>query len=248
VTLARLIPAELTDSLPGRVRKRLSILCGILKEGDRVLDIGCGVGSYISNALGYLPVYVIAIDSDPRSIEYAGNRNQHSNVEYVVADGETFRSRCMFDVVICNHVLEHVIHPVPLLLNIERLLKPNGMFYLGIPNGFGCFEIENFVPRMLYRTRWGKRVIDRMRAGSVKDSLNTGNQHVQFFTAGRIRRLLEQTGWQVVGRINEEVLGGVVTDRTVLKVLVLERWNMDIAGTLPAMMANGWIFLCRRRN
>ena len=112
-----------------RVYKRLDVICGLLKEGNQVLDVGCGIGSYISNALGYLPVNVTAIDYDSRSIEYAKKLNKHKNVDFVVASAGSFKSNRKYDVIICNHVLEHTSTPLLDLMNMGKLLKDSGIFY-----------------------------------------------------------------------------------------------------------------------
>ncbi|KKK65970.1 hypothetical protein LCGC14_2968770, partial [marine sediment metagenome] len=158
-----LIPEEITQNVAERVHRRLDVICGLLKEGDKVLDVGCGTGAYISNALGYLPIYITAIDYDSKSIEYAQNRNQHKNLEFIVASDESFKTKRKYDLVICSHILEHTPVPLSMLANIKSYLKGDGILYLGIPNGFGCFEIENFIPRMFHKTTWGKAIITKIR-------------------------------------------------------------------------------------
>lgn len=151
------IPVGLLNNKRPHIVRRLLILSSLLKEHDEVLDIGCGVGSYITDTLGYLPIKITAIDYDDNSIEYAKRHNQHKNVEYIVASGESYRTEKQFDVIVCSHVLEHCLYPEVLLKNINRLLKEDGKLFLAIPNGYGCFEFENFVPRQIMKTNIGKK-------------------------------------------------------------------------------------------
>lgn len=243
--LDRLIPEGVMKYRSMRVQKRLHVLCGLLKEGDTVLDVGCGVGTYITNLLGYLPVRITAIDYDSESILYAQERNQHQNVEFVVASGETFRTNDRFALIICSHILEHNREALSILRNLKKLLKADGTMYIGIPNGYGDFEVENFLPRMLSRVRWGGWMIDKLRGNAVKDSLND-SQHIRFFTYGQIRALLEETGLRVVRDINEELFGGVISDRVILRSPLVARWNASIAEKLPAWLVNSWMFICKR--
>ncbi|MES2777494.1 MAG: class I SAM-dependent methyltransferase [Bacteroidota bacterium] len=47
---------------------------------------------------------------------------------------EEFEPGEQFDTIIVNHVLEHIEHPVELLLRIKRWLKPAGSLIVGVPN------------------------------------------------------------------------------------------------------------------
>jgi len=232
--------------LPIHIRRRLLILCKLVKKGDRVLDVGCGVGNYTASILGYLPVRITAIDYDKASIDYAKAHNKHKNVEYIVASGEKFRSDSPYDVIVCSHVLEHTPFMELLLGNMRKLLKNNGRLFLAVPNGYGCFEIENFVPNMIMRTGWGHRMVKWLRGRSVKDSLNYDSPHIHHFTVADIEKLLGKTGWKVVKMYNEQLLGGVITDRTVLRLPMVAKWNMSLGYRLPSWMANGWIFVCEK--
>ena len=239
------IPMEATKHYARQCEHmRLEIICGLLKKGDSVLDIGCGVGNYISNPLGWLPISITAIDSDEKTIQYANQQNIHHNLEFIVATGEEFETTDKFDMIICSHVLEHTERPMVLLEKMKQLLKEDGVLYLGIPNGFGWFEIQNTIPRLMFKLKWGRRVIARMMR--MKDTLNIDSQHVQFFTLGRINRLLKQLGWQVVKQINDEFLGGIIFDRVLPYSTLLAKWNVSVADKIPSQMANGWIFICKK--
>lgn len=226
--------------------KRLNVICELLREGDRVLDVGCGVGNYISNPLSWLPVKITAIDFDPETIAYARKRNKRSNIKFLIADGETYTSKRLFDFIICSNVLEHMIEPKIMLNNMKSLLKDDGLLYVGLPNGFWAFEFQNLAPRLLSKTNWGNRLVERLRNGQVKDTLNVESQHVQFFTVHKAERLLKENGWKILKRVNEEFLGGIVFDRLFPKFPSLAKWNVNIADRLPAQLTNGWVFICKK--
>ncbi len=226
--------------------KRVEVLCGLLREGDRVLDVGCGIGTYTSNPLSYLPIKITAIDFDQKTVEYSNKRNKRENLEFIVASGEYFYTDVRYDLIVCSHILEHTTEPQRLLFNMGRLLKDGGTLYLGVPNGYGAFEIQNFLPRMISKTKWGKGIINKMM-GHAKDTLNADNPHINFFTGTSIRKLLTGTGWDVIEQINDEFLGGIVFDRIFSKLPSLAKWNVGVANKVPAQLADGWIYLCKIR-
>jgi 2-polyprenyl-3-methyl-5-hydroxy-6-metoxy-1,4-benzoquinol methylase len=174
-------------------------------------------------------------------------KNNHGNVEYYVASGELYDASSRFDLIICSQILEHIHNPLAMLDNLKRLLKDDGVIFIGVPNGFGDFEIENFIPRMLSKNRLGNRLIRKMMGDSVRDSLNTESQHVQFFTFSKLMKLLEKVGLYSIENINEEFIGGVITNRIMARLPMLFDWNMNIANKVPAQFANSWIVICKKK-
>lgn len=244
--LSSLIPKEATESFSRSFEfKTLEILCDLVTRGTKVLEIGCGTGRFISIPLGYLGASIVGVDQDQANIEYAIKINPHSNVSFVCSPGENFKSSDKFDLIICNHVLEHIGEPGKMLRNMKTLLKQDGLVFLGIPNGYGPFEIENFIPRILARARLGKYVERRILQNRLKDSVNPNSPHIQFFTVGKINKLIREAGFKVERKINREILGGPVSNRTILKIRKVVKWNTSKADLLPSWMVTAWIFLLR---
>jgi 2-polyprenyl-3-methyl-5-hydroxy-6-metoxy-1,4-benzoquinol methylase len=244
--LSSLIPKEATEGFTRACEfKTIEILCGLITPETKILEIGCGTGRFISIPLGYLGASILGVDKDRTSIEYANRINPHSNVSFVCSPGESFKASHKFDLIICSHVLEHVSEPRKILQNIKALLKKNGVVFLGIPNGYGPFEIENFVPRILSKTHLGKQVERHILKHQLKDSVNPDSPHIQFFTVGKITKLVKEAGFKVERKINREILGGPISNRTILKIPNLVKWNTSKADLLPSWMATAWILLLR---
>ena len=54
-----------------------------------------------------------------------------------------------FDIVVLSDILEHLEHSENLLNEVKNILSPHGIILISIPNGYGPFEIENFILRKL---------------------------------------------------------------------------------------------------
>jgi SAM-dependent methyltransferase len=87
-------------------------LATALKQGDRLLDVGCGAGHYYRSIRGALsaPVQYTGVDATPYYIERARAAFEgDESARFVVGDiyGLDFSDRS-FDVVLCSNVLIHL--------------------------------------------------------------------------------------------------------------------------------------------
>ncbi|MHC1731564.1 MAG: trans-aconitate 2-methyltransferase [Bacteroidales bacterium] len=81
-----------------------------LTRRNRVLEIGCGIGTLTGLLAKYLRQgEVLAVDISPRSVEIARKRlaNAH-NVMFMVSDMTDFEHPGLFDFIILPDVLEHI--------------------------------------------------------------------------------------------------------------------------------------------
>lgn len=104
-------------------------LLNVLKEGQLVLDVGCGSGSItrgIADRVG-AEGYVIGIDVSSDLISVAQHNFQGiKNLQFNVADINTFSHENKFDVITSARVLQWVANPREILLKMKTLLKPGG--------------------------------------------------------------------------------------------------------------------------
>jgi 2-polyprenyl-3-methyl-5-hydroxy-6-metoxy-1,4-benzoquinol methylase len=135
----------------------------------RVLDVGCGRGHLLEafRRRGW------SVEGTELSESSARQPREAFGLQVHVGPLESIAlPRGAFDAVTMWHVLEHVPDPVPLLAEIGRLLRPGGVFMVGVPN-FGSPEAK--------ATRGGWFHLDVPR-------------HLVHFTPETLRALLAQAG------------------------------------------------------
>jgi SAM-dependent methyltransferase len=108
-----------------------------------LLDVGFGSGLFIEAALA-AGFRAEGIEASHPAVASARERGIQAKEGYLAPGSYPEAS---FDVVVMNHVLEHVADPLALLVIVRKLLKPNGCLCLGQTNYLGT------VPRLL-GARW----------------------------------------------------------------------------------------------
>lgn len=104
--------------------------------GQRVLEIGCGVGNFTEMLLDRPAV--VAIDKEPACIErlkhrYTGQRNLQAFVCDVESDKFLKFARFSPDLCVCLNVLEHIDGDAALLRRVKTILAPSGLLALIVP-------------------------------------------------------------------------------------------------------------------
>jgi uncharacterized protein (TIGR03437 family) len=137
-----------------------------LDADSLVLDLGSGQGSFPYERVA---ARVVALDQDLR-LANAGQtqaRIATGRCAYVFggADGIPLRSGTV-DLVVANHIFEHVERPAVVAAEIGRVLKPNGVAFVSVPDGFSLSD-------GLYR------------------GLSRVPDHIQRFTLNRLQEAIE---------------------------------------------------------
>jgi SAM-dependent methyltransferase len=111
----------------------------------RGLEIGCSTGQNI-NFLSTKFDECIGIDIDQDAVRF-GYSNKKSNVNFFLGDAMQlpFRSD-EFDVILCNHVYEHVPDSELLMKEVYRVLKHDGFCYFAAGNKFSLMEGHYHLP------------------------------------------------------------------------------------------------------
>jgi SAM-dependent methyltransferase len=103
-----------------------------LKDGDRVLDIGCGNGRFLKFLLRYGHYELFGTELEGPSARRAATiREIHLDVGDL---REELYPRESFSAITMFHVFEHLREPRRVLEIATRLLKPGGVMVLSFPN------------------------------------------------------------------------------------------------------------------
>ena len=103
-----------------------------IKPGDRVLDFGCGPGSYIAplSSLVGASGQIFALDMHPaaiRSVEKIAVKRKLKNVRTHQSDCHTGLPDQSIDVVLLYDTYHDLQNPENVLWEIHRILKPEGI-------------------------------------------------------------------------------------------------------------------------
>ena len=139
--------------------------------GMCVLDIGCGVGAYVSK-MAAQSASAFGIDVDEEKVQEALGAS--ANVCVSVSERLPFPD-CCFDRVLLNEVIEHVENDRLTVQESFRVLKPGGSMIIFAPNRLYPFETHGVFWRGAYRfgniplanylpDRWRRRLCPHVRA------------------------------------------------------------------------------------
>jgi SAM-dependent methyltransferase len=94
--------------------------------GKRGIDIGCGSGPYVAEALRRKAAHVVALDPAPRMLDLTKERIQKLNLLDRLTTLEGFFPQAAppgpFDFAIVMGVMDYVEHPVPFLRALRQIM------------------------------------------------------------------------------------------------------------------------------
>ena len=182
-------------------RRTLKRLRRLALRGRRLLEVGVGSGSLLAaaRAAGF---DVVGCDLSPDICESV---KRAYGVPVVPGAIEDVEGQGRFDVIVANHVLEHVSDPLVFLNAVRRLLAGGGICHLAVPN-IGCPEAA--------LSGWG----------------SYEPYHLLYFTPATVSALVANAGLRVFSVSTHESFSGyfVAVSRTLLGV------RLDRRGTWQA--------------
>ena len=155
-----------------------------IPSGSLVLDAGCGSGRIFR--------YELAAGCRVVGVDIGDEMRDNPNVQ-LRARGDIaalpFRD-ASFDALLASHVMEHLPEPQRALAEMARVLKPGGVVLLLTPNRFHYVPLlAGLLPHRLHV--W----FNRRRGIEERDVFPTV---YRANTAGKLRRLFEGAGFEVV--------------------------------------------------
>jgi 2-polyprenyl-3-methyl-5-hydroxy-6-metoxy-1,4-benzoquinol methylase len=132
-----------------KAAKILAVLRHALGRDDltglTAVDVGCSAG-FIADELAIAGAHTHGVDIDVPGLSKAAARFGQ-RVQFVCANGERLPfADGSVDVVVLNHIYEHVVDPEAVVRDIHRVLSDDGVLYLGLANRLGIIEPHYKLP------------------------------------------------------------------------------------------------------
>lgn len=161
------------------------------RDGEKILDVGCGDGYYLyllSN-LG-LKLQIVGVDNDPKALDSAKKNLKSKRISLVNADlmeKLPFKSDS-FDKAVMSEVSEHLTDDVKGLKQVKRVLRKDGVLILTVPN-------YNF-PFLWDPVNW---ILQNFFNTHIKSGFWAGiwNQHERLYKPKQIQKVIEKSGFKI---------------------------------------------------
>jgi SAM-dependent methyltransferase len=120
-------------------RRRFDTALSLAKPfaGRRLLDYGCGDGTFLALSLltDWAPAAAVGADVSPYAVSecHARYRDERRLAFVSVAELDQPEHSRQYDAVFCMEVLEHVVDWDPELDRMSRLLSPDGALVISVP-------------------------------------------------------------------------------------------------------------------
>ncbi|MCP4685029.1 MAG: class I SAM-dependent methyltransferase [bacterium] len=164
-----------------------------------LLDIGTGIGQFLDLARGYYSE-VYGTEVSERAIEIA---REKYGLE--IAAGDLMEAKLPADVLFDNismfHVLEHVPNPKQIIERCHSLLCSEGILTIAVPNDVlsGKRLVKKRIKRLLARCGVAKyKDVGPLGLPAIDLDGEMDEVHLSHFTPKVLRRLLEDSGFEIV--------------------------------------------------
>ncbi len=161
-----------------------------------ILDIGSGAGqNLIDFKTQYPAANLFAIEPSPDSHKHLSSIGAKVISGDVDSDWDK-NNEGKYEVVIMRHVLEHFLDPVAVMKKVHKVLAPDGLLYLAVPNNLKPSKnLESRWFRVVHTYYFNKSSLYNLFALAQLEILSVGegdqiNQQEIFLAARRAKRVL----------------------------------------------------------
>lgn len=156
--------------------------------GRTVADVGCSAGFIADELAAAGAAHTLGVDVDVPGLRRAHERFG-ARVGFCCGDGERLPfGDGTIDVLVFNHIYEHVLNPDAILAEMRRVLADDGVLYLGLGNRLGVLEPHYKLPFLSY-------LPPGPADAYVRAAHRADHYHERFRTRPGLRRML--AGWHV---------------------------------------------------
>ena len=170
-------------------RRRTKILVDYLQleSGDRVIDIGCGMGFYLMVMGKLRELWQVGFDTDMQRLRQAQLREVPAHLVSGKIENLPFAAES-FDKVLLSEVLEHLAKDDEALAKIHRILRPGGILAISVPHADYPFLWD---PISRLRSLAGLRPL---REGPL---VGIWTNHVRLYHPDQLVGTLEKSGFEI---------------------------------------------------
>jgi len=150
----------------------------------KILDIGCGSGDFLKfmKKFGWI---VFGIEPSKDFFKEAKEKKIRvynlSFEEFIDRKGTENK----FNVIVLDNFLEHIPRPKETIMNCRKLLSPNGILYIKVPNDFN--KLQLLAQRKVKKKQWWVASPD----------------HINYFNFNALEKLLEFCGFEIFLRTTD---------------------------------------------
>ena len=144
------------------IKKAQILECFIPLRGKKLLEIGSGYGTNLAVWIQQYEVDGYGTERDAEGFGssfqtsrqlFAANGLDPERIIRVIDDVQPFPD-ASFDIVYAANVLEHTQDPLKVLEEAVRVLRPNGILHMEMPNYLSYFEGHYLIPQPPLIWRW----------------------------------------------------------------------------------------------
>ena len=141
-----------------------------LKKGGRILDVGCATGFLLDEArkAGF---EIYGAELSKWATGYASNKLGINTIYQGMLKEARYPAN-HFDLIVLSDVIEHLVDPKGTLVEIRKILKPDGIICINTP------DIDSLISKTLRARWWGVK-----------------NAHLYYFTRKTLNKILHRTGF-----------------------------------------------------
>lgn len=266
------------NQLPFSNKKRVELVYSMIVKNIsknrkyRILDVGCGTGELFTIPLAIRlekikNVKILGIDIHPPTIRRARHNIDRLRIKNLIFECKRIdQIKSTYDCICLMAVLEHLVDPESMIIEIRKKMDQNGFFILYIPNGYGAYEIESaifkklrnsnllvllrFVHKFLkkIKCRISPKANVKQNAFIIKETLNDPNNiHIQFFKLKEVKKMLHKNRFLIKDIFKTKFIGGPFSNRLLHRFKILENLNYKIVQVIPPVISSDWTFICITR-
>ena len=184
---------------------------GRYKNSGELLDIGCGIGTLVNEAIkkGYA---ASGLEINPGGAK--AGREKYKITIFTIPIEQLLSSKKRWDIIVLNHVLEHIAQPVQFLSDCHKLLRNDGILYIGVPSYTGWtaiaegkawygYSVDQHIWQWTHKTI---REVVNMAGLSIVNVHSKRNNHYHFGgVRGKIKRPLYRF-FEIIGKSDQIIL------------------------------------------